>query len=90
MLLADSDEGAIYKLNLTTLRREPLYRLTVFRPIAVGFDYLTNGVYWTDVKLKAIRVGDLHGNYAKTVRTLERGENLEFSLHQSLSVVVVA
>ncbi|XP_048750577.1 low-density lipoprotein receptor-related protein 4-like isoform X2 [Ostrea edulis] len=88
LLLADSDEGAIYKLNLTTLRREPLYRLTVFRPIAVGFDYLTNGVYWTDVKLKAIRVGDLHGNYAKTVRTLERGSVTDGLTIDSLSRLI--
>ncbi|XP_067665749.1 low-density lipoprotein receptor-related protein 4-like [Haliotis asinina] len=63
--------GQISHVNLTSRVVSPLPLFKVIRPVAIGYDSLTETIYWSDVMSKEIRSAKFDGTQETTLLDLD-------------------
>ncbi|XP_052104944.1 low-density lipoprotein receptor-related protein 4-like isoform X2 [Mytilus californianus] len=61
LVVADSYQQHLYQIGMKTGKVNPIVTSELYRPIAVGYDPVTQKVHWTDNEAKVVKSASIYG-----------------------------
>lgn len=76
LVVADSYQQHLYQIGMKTGKVNPIVTSELYRPIAVGYDPVTQKVHWTDNEAKVVKSASIYGTSEIVLQANPEGTKL--------------